>query len=104
MQRCGRLALGGLAGLLVLVAGCGPRLNQEKTLQVGPDEARGLFIPAVKKERKVTVTFQSADAEVDVYLIEVKNSKKAEEEIYKLVIDKNVGKIVDKKMKSKEGS
>lgn len=59
-----------LAAALFLLAGCGPpKLNETRTYDLAPLEAKALDLPSVSKTQKVTVEFSSTASELTVYLL-----------------------------------
>jgi hypothetical protein len=68
MRRTTKLAVCWLGATLLLVTGC-QKLNITKTVNVGPEEYKSLRIPAQKKDQKIQVAVNSADADITVSLV-----------------------------------
>jgi hypothetical protein len=59
-----------LVGLACALAGCGQRVNQEKTVEVSPGLNKApIILEGPKSEQKIKVEFNSADSPLDVYVI-----------------------------------
>ena len=67
-------------GLLVLTGCGGPRLDDKRTVEVGPGETKFSFVDPIKSDQKITVTAKSG-AEFDIYLFLEKNQKTVETEV-----------------------
>lgn len=87
--------------LVLLLAGCRQKVNQNQTYKIEPGESRGFIIEAPKREQKIAVTVKSADAPVDVYLIEIKGSS---EDLDKLITDKSAGNILASQKQTKDAT
>jgi hypothetical protein len=103
MRQTMTLAVCMLGATLLLVTGCG-KLNITKKVTAEPGEYKVLRTPAPKKDQKIQVTIDSADADVDVYLVVGIDPKLADDEIEELLMDKSKGKKVDEKRKVREAT
>ncbi len=70
-----RLSLSVLGIALLLLAGCGQKLNYESTLQLEVGDVQAIAIDPPVKEQKVTVTVTSTASPVDVYLVFAKDKE-----------------------------
>src|SRR5437588_11121482 len=80
-----------LLPLTLLLSGCQQKVNQNRSYKLEPGETQGIIIDAPKKAQKIAVTAKSADAPVDVYLIEIKGTS---EDLQKLLDDKSAGNVL----------
>ena len=79
-----------LAILLVVVCGCTPRLNDEKTLTDVDFNGKDLIVPSIRKERKVNIVAAASGSKVDVYVFLEANKDAAEKEILNKKFGANV--------------
>jgi hypothetical protein len=92
-----------LVGLWVILcfAGCNKALNYEKTVTMDPGEMRSFPVDAPRANQKVTVTFTSSVAPVDVYIVLDKDLELVSREIKNY---KSPGAVLNKIEKAREGS
>jgi hypothetical protein len=55
--------------LLLVLPGCGQKLNYETTVDLDEGQVQSILIDAPKSEQKVTVTVNSAGAPIDAYIV-----------------------------------
>jgi hypothetical protein len=79
MQTILRLRRPLLAALLLVVAGCGQKLNYDTTVQLGDGEVQSLSIEPPKREQKVSVTVTSSGSPIDVYIVLDKDKEAAKQ-------------------------
>ncbi|HXG10915.1 MAG TPA: hypothetical protein VNK04_14240 [Gemmataceae bacterium] len=79
MRRTSRIVLGTLALALLGPAGCGSRLNDDRTATVKPGVVHTIIYDPPKKEQKVTLELSSPGVPVSAYLVLAKDREAAEE-------------------------
>src|SRR5437879_5858568 len=62
--RCSFLAI-----LLLVLPGCGQKLNYETTVELDESQVRSIMIDPPKREQKVSVTVTSSGSPIDVYVV-----------------------------------
>jgi hypothetical protein len=91
----------GGALVLLLAAGCGSRLHDERTVSVEPGVEKTLTIDAPSRDQKVSVKVSASGGPVDVYCYLVKDQAEAEKAIRR---HKASDKILDKAEKAEQAS
>jgi hypothetical protein len=66
---------------LISLVGCGSRLNDERTLSLGPTEEKTLTIDAASKDQTITIQVNSTGSPVNVYCYLEKDEAEAEKAI-----------------------
>lgn len=82
--------------LLVTVTGCSPKLDDKRTVDIGPGESKFSFVDPIRSEQKITVTAKGPE-EFDIYLFLEKNKKTIEEEADKGEVKSALAKAVKTK-------
>ncbi len=72
------LSVVGCLLVLVAAAGCGAKLDIEKTLEVTPNEAKMVIIEKINREQKVRVQWKSEGGAVNVDCFLEKDQKEVE--------------------------
>lgn len=75
--RCLRRSL--LTLVLLVLAGCGQRLDYETTVDLDEGQVQSLSIDAPKREQKASVTATSSTAPINVYVVLDKNKEAAKQ-------------------------
>jgi hypothetical protein len=88
-------------GLALLAGGCNRALNFEKTLAMGPGDVKSFSVDAPRGEQKVTVTFTSSEAPVDVYVALEKDLESAASAIQNF---KTPNSVLANQLKARTGS
>lgn len=86
-----------LAGPLLFVAGCSPRLEDERTTDLTPDKVQKYATPSPIKE--LTVSFESDKEPVSVYVVDSANEARETES---LTTGKTPTSTLGKKEKTKK--
>ena len=90
-----------IAGLALAFTGCNKALNYEKTVTIGPGVVQSFPVEAPRQNQKVTVTFKSSAAPVDVYIVLEKDADLVSKDLLNF---KKPEAVLNKLEKSKEGS
>jgi hypothetical protein len=83
--------------LLVLAAGCQPKLNEDFTFEVSAAQPNAKIVPSIKSDRKVNISAKTNGGKIDVYFF----LKKDETEVVREIgFGKRAAKVLASELKT----